>query len=240
MTENAAPAGEPAGARSWAQRILSDALRAFRYRVPRLFLLAHLSLLTSTAVLIAKGVLLVVAPSWFLLANVTFGAGVIATKVMVLLYGRRTRRRTSADSARVARQLYARTGIAVLTLGTMYILMCLPTIFGERMSGTHALWAGIVIAAVAFTELILCIIGLITGRHDADPLASSIRRLNLCSALVLIVLAQSALLSAITPESQTLNGFTGIAFGALVVMLGAGPLYRHREALRTQAQNIPA
>lgn len=240
MNDNTAPAGIPAGVRSWARHIVRDVGAAFRHRVPRLFLLAHVSLLTSTVVLIAKGVLLVVAPSWFLLANVVFATGILATKIMVLLNWRLGRKRTPTERARVARQLYARTGIAVLALGIVYVVMCLPTVFGERMSGTQELWAGIVIAAVAFTELVLCIIGLITGRRDADPLASSIRRLNLCSTLVLIVLAQSALLSAIAPESQTLNGFTGIAFGALVVMLGAGPLHRHREVLRRPVQNIPA
>lgn len=240
MSNNTAPAGIPVGARSWVGRIVHDAGAAFRHRVPRLFLLAHVSLLTSTVVLIAKAVVLVVAPSWFLLANVAFATGVLVTKIVVLSHWRRGRTRAPTERAHVARQLYAWTGIAALALGSLYIVMCLPTVFGERMSGTHDLWAGIIIAAVAFTELVLCIIGLVTGRRDADPLASSIRRLNLCSALVLIVLAQSALLSAITPEAQTLNGFTGIAFGALVVMLGAGPLHRHREVLRRPLQNIPA
>ena len=219
---------------------MRDARRALRDRVPRLLLLAHFSLVPSTAVLLAKTVLLLVAPSWFLLANVVFATGVLSAKTVVLRHWRRGRTRTPGRPAHAACRLYARTGAAVLVLGALYVVLCLPTVFGERMSGAHDLWAGIAIAAVAFTELVLCIVGLITGRFDADPLASSIRRLNLCSALALLVLAQSALLSAIAPQSQTLNGFTGITVGALVMMLGAGPLHRHRGAGREQCQNIPA
>ncbi len=240
MNDDRTSAGTPADVRSSIQKVKRDVRVAFRRRVPRLFMLAHFSLLPNAAVLIAKTALLGIAPSWFLLANVVFASGILATKVTVLVRWRSRRTWTAHDRSRAVRGLYARTGANLAALGCLYIALCLPTVFGERMSGPHDLWAGIAIAAVAFTELIVCIIGLVTGRRDADPAASSLRRLNLCSALVLIVLAQSALLSAITPASQTLNGFTGITVGALVILLGAGPFHRHRNARHDQLQNRPA
>lgn len=240
MTKQAASAGKPAGAPARLRGALRRAVATLPHRVPRLLLLAHFSLVSGSVVLIAKSVLFFIAPSWFLLANIVFAAGAIATKLFVLVRWRAARNLPEEERSRSARRLYARTGAAIVALAIVYIAACLPSVFGERLSGTHDLWAGVTIAAIAFTELALCLVGLITGRNDADPVASSIRRLNLCAALVLIVLAQSALLSAITPESQSLNGFTGMGFGALVLALGLGPLHRHSEALRAAPQNSPA
>ena len=84
-----------------------------------------------------------------------------------------------------------------------------------------------ILALIAFVELGFAITAAIRMRRSKQPLVRSIRVVNVGSALVLIVLAQAAILSfATTVESSWGVGVSALLFGG-TAMLGGVALVIH-------------
>ncbi|MFD4420969.1 hypothetical protein ACFWN7_05645 [Agromyces sp. NPDC058484] len=124
-------------------------------------------------------------------------------------------------------------------LSVLYLLTLTPALLGTDTFLGQDLWAGITIAAVAFSELILSLVATIAGRHDTEPLASAVRRMNLASALVLISLAQAALVSARQPESVLTSTLAAAGFGVAAAVVGAEMLWRTRQTRPTRPTAHP-
>ena len=199
-------------------------------RIPRLLLLARFSLVPTLVFLIAKVALWFASPNWFLLAYILFSSGIVLTKAWILLRNRQ-HARLSFRARRVAdRALYRRTGVILLALAIGVVLTSVPVLLGDTVPPSSDFWIGIAIAAVAFTEITLSLIGFVTGRRDGHLIASALRRVNLASELMLLALAQAALLSALAPGYDAVNGLAVVLLGTVCALLGAGMLYRTPKA----------
>ena len=78
-----------------------------------------------------------------------------------------------------------------------------------------------ILALIAFVELGFAITAAIRMRRSKQPLVRSIRVVNVGSALVLLVLAQAAILSfATTVESSWGVGVSAMIFGGATVLGG--------------------
>ncbi|MHC9043220.1 hypothetical protein ACYX8G_01470 [Microbacterium saperdae] len=199
MTERTASAGEPAGAVALRVRAAAAIRTTLFARLPRLFFFTVVSIALGIVMLVAKLGLFLAAPDWFLLANIVFATGAVGTKLFLLRRRAAIRTMSFPDASRAERRAYLQTGATIVLLSVLYLLTLTPALLGTSTFLGQELWAGIAIAAVAFTELVLSLIAAVAGRRDLEPIASAIRRMNLATAFVLIALAQSALIAAVAP-----------------------------------------
>lgn len=184
----------------------------------------------------SKTLVLLFSFSAFMTANILFTFGLAVIKVLVVAADRRAVRRGITTAIPRA---YRTTGLLVLILSIAYVVSCLPLALGHNTSDRYDENVAIAIAAIAFTELGFSVHGLLASRRNDDVLMEAIKLSNLASSLVLIVLAQTALLSmsaATTEDPSRYNGVCGVALGTLAALIGAYMLTRSRTHL---ARSIP-
>ena len=222
MTPPEAPVAAAAGA----------SLRAILHgRVPRLLLFARISLISGGLFLLMKIGVWAAAPNSFLLACVLFTAGTLALKALILLAHRQLIRLGMASRIAGETRLVRRAGLILIVLSVVFVITSIPVLLSDRVPEETNMWVGITIAAVGFTELTIGIIGAVAGRHDRDAAAFAVRRVNLAGALVFVVLAQAALLSALSPGDDAANGIAAAAMGSLSALLGWGMIHRSAKGL---------
>lgn len=179
----------------------------------------------------SKAVLLLFSFSAFMTANVLFTFGLAVIKLSVIRADRQARRH---DIALAVPRAYRSTGIIILVLSFAYIVSCLPLALGTNTSDDYGQNVAIAIAAIAFTELGVSAHGLFSSRKNNDVLMEAVKLSSLAASCILLVLAQTALLS-MTPETNMdpsrYNGICGVAFGALAAVIGVYMIIRSRTHL---------
>lgn len=170
-----------------------------------------------------KLVLFLVEPNLFLLANVLFSLGIGIAKATAVHAYRRARSSQHAAAPSTFEQYRAATriGIVLSTAAALYVCLCLPLLTGATVSVDFEPLVAEILALIAFVELGFAITAAIRMRRSKQPLVRSIRVVNVGSGLVLIVLAQAAILSfATTVESSWGVGISSLLFGGTTVLGG--------------------
>src|SRR6478736_2979506 len=189
----------------------------------RSFFYAGISALFNLLFAAAKLVLFLVEPNLFLLANVLFSLGVGLAKALAVRTYRRSRsaEHRPAPSAIEQYRAATRIGIVLTSSAVLYVGLCLPLLVGTSVSVAFEPLVAEILALIAFVELGFAITAAIRMRRSKQPLVRSIRVVNVGSALVLLVLAQAAILSfASTVESSWGVGVSAMIFGGATVFGG--------------------
>lgn len=162
-----------------------------------------------------KGILLVVSVSLFMAANVAFTLGLALVKFLVVTAAGQDR----AETAR--RRVYRLCGGIVLTLALAYAVCCIPLALGLTSAERYSPTVSIAIATVAFSELGFSIHGFVSARRHRDLLMEAVKLSNLAASLILLVLAQTALLSTSATEDHSVyDGVCGIVMGLGAAAVG--------------------
>lgn len=190
----------------------------------------------------SKAVVLLFSFSIFLAANMAFTLGLAAVKIFVVLTDRRANRRGTSSGDDIART-YRLTGLIVLVLSVAYVLSCLPLVYGTNSSGHYDRIVAIAIGVIAAIELAVSAHGVFASRKHNDLLMEAVKLSNLAASLILLVLAQTALLSLTTGTSvdpitqeptmdpSRYNGLSGLVLGSLAALIGVYMLTRSRAYL---------
>jgi len=188
-----------------------------------------------------KAALLFVVPSLFLFATVLFGLGVVAVKIIALRHLIADTRATWGSPNRPAgtqpselhRGVYGSIGVLVLLLSLVYVVCSALGLDGEGANDDYTPAVAINIAAITFAEIAVSIRGAVTARRSKELVVEAVRLTNLASALVLLVLTQTALLSfAQDSDLRVYNAFCGVLFGSLAALIAMYMIvraYRARE-----------
>ena len=202
----------------------------------RSFFYAGISSLFNLLFAAAKLVLFLLEPNLFLLANVLFSLGVGLAKALAVGSYRRARSSEHAAAPSAVAQYRAATkiGVVLTASAALYVGLCLPLLLGKTVSVAFEPLVAEILALIAFVELGIAITAAIRMRRSKQPLVRSIRVVNVGSALVLLVLAQAAILSfASDVESSWGVGVSAMIFGG-ATMLGGLSLVFH-SARRARA-----
>jgi hypothetical protein len=194
--------------------------------------LATLAIPGHLAMALSKAGLLFFGFSAFLSANVLFTFGLAAIKLLVVVADRRT---LHTASPAVGTRALRDSGLIVVLLSGAYVLSCLPLALGRDTSPGYGKNVAIAIAALAFTELAFSVHGALSSRRRQDILMEAIKLSNLASSLILIVLAQTALLSMTAADGvdpSRYNGFCGLLLGSLAALVGIHMVARSRTHRR--------
>jgi hypothetical protein len=179
-----------------------------------------------------KTALAILAPSAFLIATIVFNVGTAAAKYLVL---RTWNRAPEDDTGRRLRfgRAYRIVGALVVVLAALYIVSCLPLALGAAHADRYDQPVAIGIAALSFLELVTAMTGWRSARKSRDILVEAVKLTNLAGALILLVLAQTALTSfAQQGDVSRFDGLAGIIFGGLAALLGGYMLLRRVNWIR--------
>lgn len=181
--------------------------------------------------------------SFFLGVNGIY-TGIVAYGKHLSLLGMRT-----TDARKTERYYYKQIGALILIASVLYLIYTFR-LFQQHTATTYSEYLGITIAAVTFFEMGFSIVGIYRARKQKDLMKKAIKMLNLCSALIGLVLTQTALLSftaenvadgsGVTHEvlAQTANlsfshlnqsganAMSGFLFGGLTGLIGLLMLIR--------------
>ncbi|KQQ08781.1 hypothetical protein [Rathayibacter sp. Leaf296] len=190
-------------------------------------LLIGLGVPISILVVLGKIALTVAAPSLFLFANVLVTAAVAVSRVLVFR-AHHSRRGVRADFA-VQRRLYRVIGRMIAISAVLYTAASAWEFVDDSPEAAFPQPIALALAVIALTELTFAIVGTITARRQRALLLEAARLANIAAALVLLVLAQTALLSLVHAESQgRIDAVSGIVMGSAAALIGIGMLVRSR------------
>ncbi|MBR3163249.1 MAG: hypothetical protein IKF17_04035 [Clostridia bacterium] len=115
---------------------------------------------------------------------------------------------------------YMEIGVLIMTSSFAYTLYSIYVIITKRQLQFN-MYLAILIAAIAFTDLIVSSIGLIQAKKNDDIETEMIKFANLSSAFIGIALTQTAILSfTLNIDVSAYNGIVGILFGGLTSVIG--------------------
>lgn len=115
---------------------------------------------------------------------------------------------------------YMEIGVLIMASSIAYTIYSVYVIITKRQLQFN-MYLAILIAAVAFTDLIVSSIGLIQAKKNEDIETEMIKFANLSSAFIGIALTQTAILSfTLNIDVSAYNGIGGIFFGGITSLIG--------------------
>lgn len=115
---------------------------------------------------------------------------------------------------------YRRIGLLILMASTIYVLYSIR-IFFLNDTTSYEKNIAIMIAAVTFFEIGFSVYGIIRATKKKDIILQAIKQLNLCSALIGLVLTQTAILSFTENKNQSeVNFISALFFGLITFIIG--------------------
>ena len=192
-------------------------------------LLVGLGVPISVLVVLGKIALTAASPSVFLFANVLVTAAVAVSRVLVFRAHHSKRAIGVRADFPVQRRLYRVIGRLIAGTALLYTAASAWEFVDDSPEAAFPQPIALALAVIALTELVFAIVGTITARRQRALLLEAARLANIAAALVLLVLAQTALLSLVNAESQgRIDAVSGIVLGSAATLIGIGMLVRSR------------
>jgi hypothetical protein len=131
------------------------------------------------------------------------------------------------DSEHEQRKHYLRIGVIILVASLVYMVYCVDMVIGERGSFSYDLITALAIATFTFTEIGVAVYGMLKSQEIKNLRLQATKRINLVTALISLVLTQSALLGMSGTENAVKYcGWAGLVFGGVSAIIGISMIIR--------------
>lgn len=182
---------------------------------------------------IEKNRMVAILAMWgnYILAVVKFAVGVLSLSIFLIASGfysigmgvsrgvfLKGFRENNINNEKSKIELYTQIGIILLVSSLLYGAYMLRFIFTGYVLNL-GLIIPIAIAAVAFTELVVSIVGIAKALKHHDILYKAISNINLLTALAAIALTQISILHSKIENASSINIYNGL-FGLGVAIIG--------------------
>lgn len=115
---------------------------------------------------------------------------------------------------------YCENGVMLILLGISYFFVSLYMYYKGTNTNMHE-YITYLVALIAFTSIGTAIYGMIKYKRNQEPIIKGIKITNFANALTSIVLTQVVLLDTYAGNyNSTINGYTGIGVGIIIIGLG--------------------
>lgn len=132
---------------------------------------------------------------------------------------------------------YMEIGILIMVSSLAYFIYSVYVIISKRQL-QFPLYLSILIATIAFSDLIISTIGLIQAKRNDDIETEMTKFANLSAALIGISLTQTALLSfTLHVDVSAYNGIGGMFFSGLTSSIGTYMIIRGARMVKTEKIN---
>jgi hypothetical protein len=116
---------------------------------------------------------------------------------------------------------YATIAVIILVTSLLYMAFSVRMLMGYSTSFRYPMEAGVVIAAITFSEIAWNIRGAVLAKRNHGLIIQAIRLTSLASSMICLVLTQTAILSFAYPgDASAANGLSGIIFGGCAAFIG--------------------
>jgi magnesium-transporting ATPase (P-type) len=171
--------------------------------------------------------------SLFFCVNGLFNIGIlVAIAISLRGYHRETREKLAKLKNSAARSLscYRHNALVIIFASLTCAFYYLSVLLNGGSFAVFDMYVGISIAAITFIELGITVGGIISARHDKEPIIESIRFTNLATALLALVLTQIALMSfSYEGDASYYCAATGVVFSCLCAGIGVFMQVRARR-----------
>jgi len=182
-----------------------------QYMTDRAVTFAKVSMLVNAAVAFGKIGLGIYSLSPFICVNGLYNIGIAAAKKTAV----------KSHHQQDQRGHYQWVGIIILAASIVYMICCANMAVRGNTNMAYDTVTGIAIATFTFTEVGGAVYGLIAARKKNDLTLAAAKRINLVTALISLVLTQSALLGmGHTANAARYCGWTGLIFGGVSAAVG--------------------
>lgn len=208
--------------RSAAQSIQSKLTGIFGTQHERVVKLTRASSTANMVVGIGKLVMGIASLSLFTCVSALYTFGMVIAKSFALAGIQK------AKTKQEQYHYYCLSGI-ILVLASLLFIAYSVRLFLHPATSVYSMYAALTIATFTFAELGINIRGIIVERHNHMPLFHAIKMINLASALICLVLTQTAILSFSDTQitvPPAANGLIGIVMGAAATIIGIAMIVR--------------
>lgn len=184
--------------------------------------LTKLSMSFNGILAVAKVILGVYTLSLFPILSACYSLGIMIAKYFAITEHKRTKESSiSEEIERRHYRCYQLIGVVVLVSSLLFVIYSLRLFIIQEPLVKYSTIGAITIAAVTFFEIGAAIRGVFLARKKEDRLMESIRLTNLATALISLVLTQTAIMSFAHGGDYTIYiGCSGVLFGGIAAIIG--------------------
>ncbi len=188
----------------------------------RVVLFTKFSVPANVLLAAGKALLSLFSLSFFLFVNALYSLGIGLAKFLSLKTHIDVKNAPLSETEIRDRKnrFYALTGWTIAAAAAVYVVYCARLFIFQKESASYGTIIGVTIAAITFSELGMAAAGIKSMRRRHEPMLEAIKMTNLASALVSVVLTQTALLSLSEGNHAVYNGLCGVVFGSLAACVG--------------------
>jgi hypothetical protein len=132
---------------------------------------------------------------------------------------------------------YGKVGAIVLIASTAYIIGSLRVIFGEHSTAHFSMIMVVEISAITVIEIIVALNGIFARRREMQPILEALKLTSLISALIGLVLVQTAILGHRGGEVPVYFDYVGVVLGGVSVCIGAYMIVSARLKITATSQS---
>lgn len=191
---------------------------------------SRFSLASNAFVAVCKMVMGIFSTSIFLFISAFYSLGCAASKQTYFVGLAHSKIDKEQET-----KYYLKIAIMLLFTDIIYIIYMIRLFFIPSVSHYPKI-VGIALATISTLEMYFAISGLIKSKKRNELLLSGLKCVSLSTALLSIVLAQTAILSFTMPEidSSIYNAITGTSLGFVCIIIAIAMFFKYNRVVKTK------
>lgn len=131
---------------------------------------------------------------------------------------------------------YKRIGWLIIIASLIYMIYA-TRLFITQQNISYEEIPAITIATITFSEIGVSVHGIVKAHKSNDLMRKAVKLLNLSSALISLVLTQTALLSISSDQAYPMaNAISGFFFGTITLLIGGKMVLKKQLPVENQSQ----
>lgn len=200
--------------------------------------LTKLSMTLNGISALVKMILGIYTFSLFPILSACYSLGIMIAKYFAITEHKRTKEASIGEEVEKRHyHCYQLIGVVILISSLLFVIYSFRLFIIQEHFVKYSTIGAIAIATVTFFEIGAAIRGVFLARKKEDQLMESIRLTNLATALISLVLTQTAIMSFAHGGDYTLYiGCSGVLFGGIAAIIGSYMIAKGKAHMNNEKQ----